>query len=197
MRPLLTILYRPRATMRRILAGDRRGVVPIILLSACSSALNESSKGTMPREIADLHIAVVVVVALALAAIVTLAILYVLSWVAYGAGRLLEGKGNLRDVRAALAWGTAPVIWAIFYRVPAALFLEEPTELRVTGSWVFYIALAIAEVTVFVWWLITTSNTLAVAHRFSVRRGFATFMLTLLMPFVLAVAALLTAAIKS
>jgi hypothetical protein len=197
MRPLLTILYRPRATMRRILASERRGVVPIILLAACSAALNESSKGTMPREIAELHIAVVVLVALIMTCILTVAILYALSWVAFGAGRLLEGKGNPRDVRAALAWGTAPVIWAILYRIPAALFLEEPTELRVTGSWVFYIALAIAEVTVFVWWLITTSNTLAVAHRFSVRRGFATFLLTLLMPFVLIAAALLTAAIKS
>ena len=196
MRALYTILYRPRATMRRILASDRRGVVPIILIAACSSTLRESWKGTMPQQVAQLHIAVVVAVAVIAASVVTLVILYVLSWVAFAAGRLLEGKGNARDVRAALAWGTAPVIWAILYRVPAALFLEEPTELRVTPSWVFLIALAIAEIAVFIWWIVTTSHTLAVAHRFSAPRGFATMLLTLLTPFVLVVAALLTNAVK-
>ena len=185
--------------MRRVLASERsRRVIPILLLAICSSMLGEIRKRQMPVEIAQLTppVWVMVMVGIVASALILLLMFYGLSWVAVGAGRALEGKGTARDVQAALAWGTAPVVWALLYRVPAAILAKPPSGLRVDISWIYFIAIVIAEIAVFVWWVITTSNTLAVAHHFSAPRGFATLLITMSLPFVLLIAGLLTFAMK-
>jgi hypothetical protein len=199
MHPFVTILFRPRATMRRILASPRdRAVIPIVLLAFCSSSINEFRSGKLPAAVDRLPGSAWLILFgwIIVSTLIALLLFYAMSWIAAGAGRVLDGEGKARDVRAALAWGAVPVIWAMLYRLPAALFVKEPSELRVGAIWIVYIALVLAELTVLVWWLVTTSNTLAVAHRFSAPRGFATLLLSLLAPFVLIAAGFLTAALK-
>ena len=198
---LFTILFRPRDTMKRVLSSDeRRYVIPIVVLAIASTMLNEMQKRQDLRSIPAVPMAQLglIVICIVIATVLSmLLVFYGLSWVAVGAGRLLDGTGEPRDVRAAMAWGMAPIVWAIVYRLPASLLFERPQQLRVDSNWILLVVLAFLEITVFAWWLITTSSTLGVAHRFSTLRGFATLLLVLAAPVVLIVAAALTFAMRS
>ena len=205
LRNLAAVMIRPRATIRRILDGNRdRLIIPLVLLAICSGYLGDIDRGSLEmlkQRQPPIWMLLGMLVGITL---VLVAVFYLVSWAAYWLGRLMEGTGSPRDVRLAVAWGLAPGIWALLYRIPAA-FLSSPqslqTRLRVgdlkieggASAWGCALAVLIAllEGTVFVWWVAATANTVGEAHRFSSWRGLATVILVVVSPFIIILAAVL------
>ena len=205
LRNLASIMIRPRATLRRILdAGRDRMVIPLVLLAAVSGFISDIDQGSLDAlsrqqiPFAVLFIAILVAVSLAL-----LLCFYIVSWAVYWLGKLMEGTGTPREIRSAVAWGLAPGIWALLYRVPVLIFSPQSLETklkvgdlqidagRTSAGCFMALLLAALEMTVIVWWAVTTSNTIGEAHRFSSTRGFATLLVVLISPFVIVLAAVL------
>ncbi|HUP63172.1 MAG TPA: YIP1 family protein [Thermoanaerobaculia bacterium] len=201
---LATIMIRPRETMREILdaAGSRR-VIPIVLVASLSAMAGDFDDRSFRHALRqEGYIALIAAVVIIATTLLILGLLYLIAWVAQLIGRqVLEGTGTVADVRAALAWGMVPAIWALLYRIPV-LFLVKREHVdfgaeagfrisRISeGCWTGLL-LATLELIAFIWAVIVTSNTLGEAHRFSSWRGLATLAMTCAVPFVIIIAAVL------
>ena len=137
--------------------------------------------------------------------LVSLLFFFALSAAATVSGRyILGGTGTFGDVRTALAWGLAPQVWALIYRLPGILFWPEAMaalnggnrRVRVGGgepdldlSFIAgpaapVIVLGLLELAVLIWYLVAGSRTLAEAQRFSSARGLANLLIAVVLPFV-------------
>jgi hypothetical protein len=209
MRRLATILIHPRETMRAILDGPRdRMVMPLVLLATASGMIGDGDVRGAQLALSKHSVGMQVLIGagiLVACLLVGVLLFYAFGWVATWVGRLFEGTGDGRSVRSAVAWGLVPVIWAILYRLPAALLhggnvnsrtrglddglLVIPS--RFAGGCAVAMLLLVLELVVFGWYVFVASNTLAEAHRFSPMRGFATLLLSVLSPVVIVAAAIL------
>ncbi|HUP64889.1 MAG TPA: YIP1 family protein [Thermoanaerobaculia bacterium] len=213
-----SILLFPRRTMRRILSDPRKTPVVWLVVAACYSSMlpdldfeaaSEISGGLGP----GLYAALIAFIGIVLP-LLAVCLFYALSWIAFMAGRQLEGSGTLTEVRAAMAWGLAPVIAALVYRIPVVLMraagmggewrsrsiLRAGDEsLIVAGSTpagVPGLIFVLLEGVLLLAWIWVTSRCLAEAHQFSSTRGLGTLILTFVLPAV-AVFILVSAAILS
>ena len=213
-----SILLFPRRTMRRILSDPRRTPVLWLVVAAFySSALRDLDleaaseiSGTLGPGLSAALIAFIAIVLPLLA----VCFFYALSWIALLAGRQLDGLGTVTDVRAAMAWGLAPVIAAVVYRIPMVLMKaagigggwRNRSLLQAGGDSVVVagstpagipgLVFVLLEGILLLAWIWVTSRGLAEAHQFSSTRGLATLILTFVLPAV-AVFILVSAAILS
>ncbi|HVR42034.1 MAG TPA: Yip1 family protein, partial [Thermoanaerobaculia bacterium] len=184
---LAAIVVRPRATMRRILDHPPyRGVHLIVVAAMFSSALSDmnwNDAGGAAAAIDPRLTLAIVIGLLILMPLIAIAFFYLLTASATLAGRLVGGSGGFRQVRAAIAWGFAPIVWALVYRIPAAIFWVEATVaapqpiLRVGSDTVVYrsgglfggapwwqvVLLACLDLAIVAWYLIVASACLAEA----------------------------------
>jgi hypothetical protein len=195
---LLTILYRPRETMRRILdSGGDRWAVQVVLLAFICGSVNDVDIGHLREVFPDMKLLPVIaiaVVALAVGAATWVLALFILSWIAAPVGRMLGGAGTVADVRTALAWGIVPVIWSVIYRIPLAV-LKGRLDVRPQGNVkeillnfmghggcaLVVIAMAL-QITFFLWSLFVASCSLGEAQRFSTERGFVNLAISIALP---------------
>ena len=209
LRDLATVMIRPRATMRRILdAPNSRAVLLLFVLATISGIFGDFDAPMMQQMLHGSNgarVALLVACAVLGVLIAFVAIAWFYAWVPYLIGKFLGGTGDVRGVRAALAWGLAPAIWALLYRVPAAIFLAPSGAATVRmrhGNVAFdpgrfadgcgvALVLALIELIVFVWCVITTSNTVAEAHGFSAWHALGTLVIAAIVPFVVVLAAVL------
>lgn len=111
--PFFSIWVRPRLTMQAIIdSNPRRFVLALAALSGFGSALDNASTSSIGD---GNNIPVVVIVAISavaggLGGILTL---YIGGFVMKWAGRPFGGRASQVEVRAALAWSTVPLIWAL------------------------------------------------------------------------------------
>src|SRR5581483_650397 len=122
---LVTILYRPRATMRRILQNANRWSVQIIVLaSVCTTVVDLDTKA-VSRELPGMTLAptlALTVVGLFAQAISWVILAAIVAAIAAPIGRLLlHGTARFRDMFAAVAWSLVPAIWSLLYRAPFAI----------------------------------------------------------------------------
>jgi len=208
MTAIASIMIRPRATMRRILdAGRDRMVIPLVLLATLSAILGDLDRSSLDamRKLPVNFGLLAVGICVGVSAFFLL-LFYVFTWIAYGMGRLLEGTATPREVRSAMAWGLAPIIWSILYRLPAVIIwpgtmesrlrLHDSAQLSINpnlmgmgciGSVIF----AALELTMLIWYCVVASNTLGEANRFSAARGFGALVLTGISPAIILIAAVL------
>lgn len=183
---LAAAALRPRAAVRRVVASGDRRVVYLVLLAMLSLTLRSVSLAQW-REIAtkEPHVIPIVCATLACVAGVGILIFYLVAWIGRIVAGLLEGRGTTSDTRVALAWGLAPTILAIAYRLPAILVRPSVGVTRLSnGGHVSFsfealphgwgLLLLIADWVVAAWTVIATSCTLAGVHRFSALRGAVT-----------------------
>lgn len=207
------ILVRPRRTMRHILDHQPdRTVIPLVLLATLSALVGDlriADLQRIPQGTFSTATILLIVAAVVLVALCSVLFFYFLAWIAVPIGRFLDGEGRTREVRSALAWGLAPLIAALIYRVPAMFLgpsasIEPPTRVRLgddtllfgfdglTGAdWGSALAFAVLEIGTLLWLMFVASSTLAEAHRFSRTRGLGTLMLGLASPLVVLVSAIL------
>lgn len=212
---LLRMLVQPRRTMRRILDGSTdRLVLPLVALAMLSGFVGDLDLGKIrgvfsspaPAWFLPLIAGILIFVSL-----VGLLLFYIFAWMTTVVGRMLEGAGRQPDLRAALAWGMAPVIWALIYRVPAVFYwisvhprrmLVQFDEGRliidpavVEGvSLVALFGFALLELVVFIWWITVTSRAVAEAHGFSSLKGLATILMAAFSPLIVILAIVMAAA---
>lgn len=208
LRDLLTILYKPRETMRRILdAGRDRWTIQVLVLACFCAELSDidtrHARTVFPNLKLMTLIAIVCLV-LVVVALVWVLLLFLLSWIATWVGRLLGGKGTPSDVRAALAWGIVPVIWSVIYRIPVVVYRNqfdvqpEKNVRDVLSSFVahggcgFMVVLFALQTICFLGTFIVGSLCVAEAHQFSTDRGFITVAITLALPLMVIFAAVFT-----
>ena len=204
---LAKIMVHPRPTMRRILdAGrDRLGLL-IVILASYSAMFGDLEKSEMSalRRQQEIPFALIVIGLFVAVPLFGLLVYYLFSWVAYAIGRALEGTGKPAQVRSAAAWGLAPVVWALLYRLPASLFFAGSEAVKVwkhlsvdTGRFgsgcIAIVIFGALELTTLIWCITVSSNTIAEAHGFSSWRGLATFLLTAITPAILLIAGVLAA----
>lgn len=200
LRDLVTILYRPRETIRRILdSGRPRWTWEVIVLaSVCSSFVDpDIRRATGLTLTTRLAVAVFGVI---VNAAVWVGLAYLFAWVATLVGRRLQGEGSVRDVRTAVAWALVPQIWSILYRAPASFYLsnmvretnDHPALLLDfirQGGCSAVIVLLTLQVLLYAWIVFLGSVTIGEALRFSPWRGLATLAITSVIPIVIGVAA--------
>lgn len=209
-RSLAAVTVRPRATMRAMLDGARDRRVVVLFALAVVSGIFGDLEAPLLRQVLDhpqgWQIGLLVAGVAILVAAAMVAVLYFYAWVPLLIGRFLEGTGEIHGVRSAMAWGLAPAIWALLYRIPASFWGlgTGGSEVRFDGRKVridpgaladgcgLRLLIATIEVAVFVWCIVVLSNTLGEAHRFSSWRGLGTLLLSMLVPIVVVIAALLS-----
>ena len=207
LRRLGSIMVHPRTTMREILDAPRdRTIILLVFLASLSALLgngNKNARGTLEQVRYQWW---VILCAMIVAVLVMVLLFYFFAWVAYMAGKFLEGTGSHADVRLALAWGLSPIIFALLWRLPARLFGPAPDAGRVisdsgwwrietsqmSGGCLAALVFGVLELTLFIWYLVVGSRTIAEAHRFSAWRGFATLCIIAITPFVITIAAVLS-----
>ncbi len=205
LKDLAAVMIRPRLTIRRIIDSDPNRFVRSIFFLAIVSALLKDLDLQDAEDLSALQpllLALNVTVALVFAVVFMLVAYYVLAWSATIVGRWLGGTGAFREVRAAVAWGLAPFIWALIYRVPVALIAlvtraeSGPPRLLIEGGRIewskgslgtldltWFLLLVLLDFTVLVWYLIVASRTLSEAHRVSSWRGLGILLLAFIFPF--------------
>jgi len=208
LKDLVTILYQPRETMRRILDRPDRWSLQVVFLAFVCASVNNID----PRFLSDIPdiprvglftALVLMVLAIVGGALVWIATLFILGWIATPVGRLMEGQGTQRDVRAALAWAIVPIIWSPIYRLPLVLLSlgqnieRNPTPRKlldfvshggcsiVVLFFGFQLLFAIACV-------ILASFTIAEAQKFSTQKGFVNAVITIALPLMVLFAAIFT-----
>lgn len=204
---LFWILFRPRQTMRRILDSGRGGrwVIPIVLLAFLSRSSSTTDVTKATAALSDQSIVLLFVVGVVASLLVTLLLFYGIAWLATVVGRLLDGTGSARDVRMALGWSCAPLLWSLLFRIPAPILLRrmgvqetnDPAmlfEMISRGGCAIALVFLLLDVLFLIWYLVVASFTLAEAHKFSSGKGFAVLAISFLSPLIVVAAAVLTLA---
>lgn len=195
----------PRRTIREIIDSDPNRFVKSIFLLAILSAIVKDLELPSLEEmgaISPVLLTIHIVAGLIIGILFMLLAYYVLSWSATLVGRWTGGTGRFREVRAAIAWGLAPFVWALAYRLPAAVVALlahgqlGPPSLQIGDGrieWrqgtmgafgLTWLLLLIAlDFIVVVWYLIIASRALGEAHRVSSWKGFGTLILAFIFPF--------------
>jgi hypothetical protein len=187
--PFLTIWTRPRATMRAIMSSNPAyRVLPLAIAGGMLETLQFESMLFVGDQ---LSVPAIVLIAIILGPPVGLALLYVGAWLVAMTCRLLRGQANSREVRAALAWSSVPLlatgpIWILrLALLGRELFtVEKPSLMSSPGMAYFLIATFIPELILQVWWLVVTVKALGEVQRFSAWKAL-TSMLLLVAPFVI------------
>ena len=207
LKDFVTILYRPRETMRRILDRPDRWALQVVFLAFVCASVNQIDARRLTEMFPAIHV-VTAVVAVTLSIIgggfLWIGLLFIVSWIAAPIGRLMEGQGTARDVRAALAWSLVPIIWSPIYRLPLVLlgiganlnpnangrqavidFVSKGGCSVLVLYFGFQLVFAIAC-------LVLASFTIAEAQRFSKQKGFLNVAIIFVVPLMIVAAAVFT-----
>jgi hypothetical protein len=205
---LITILYRPRETMRRILDSGRHrwGVQVVMLAAVCASVGNADASRIDPElpQIRVLPLIAIVALGMIAEAIGWALLLFIVAWIATPIGRLLGGSGPVADVRAALGWGMTPIVWSPIYRIPLLIFANglhigpKPDAHKAVFDFISRGGCSIIVVYLFlqaifaIASIVVASFNVAEAQRFSTQKGFVNVIVMLLLPLLVTLAAVFT-----
>jgi hypothetical protein len=196
--------FRPMQTIRWIVANrGARGALGLVIALALGRTLisipRESWSAAIEAWGAWGALGILIALLLFVGALVT-AGYFAVAGLTLMSGRWLGGKATWSSVRAALAWGIAPLYWGLLTRIPAAIFWPEAHSaldsdrvvriadetVRVSGfsqappmQLLILIAL---EFIIVSWLLLTLSRALAAVQEFSGWEGFANLLIAVLLP---------------
>ena len=106
--PWRSIWLKPRATIRQIV--DTNPERNVVALAAAAGVLQTLLNAVSENYGDQLGLIPILLFALVLAPIFGVIMLYVVAVLLRWTGRWLGGVGTLRDLRAAIAWGSAPTV---------------------------------------------------------------------------------------
>lgn len=221
--PLAGIIVKPRSTMRAILdRRSRQATVPLVLAAFFSVVIAQvdwRQLAAAARATGTGYLAGILALASVVCCVVALVCYLLFSISAVLAGRFLGGQGSFNDVRTAVAWGAAPFVWALLYRIPATIFWTDAYQaihgerqplleltarglhLRVTEAANISVAqilvLGALDVLLIGVYLFVGSSALGEAHGVSSLHGLGTLLLMLLIPIGLLLAIALAVALAS
>jgi hypothetical protein len=202
-RDLVTILYQPRETMRRVLDSPQRWWWQIAAAAAVATHIGDAEvvKTTLPgfSRLALIGLGIGGVIANAIAWVL---LTWIFGWIAAGAGRMLGGNASGRDVRDALAWGLVPLVWSIFFRVPEAIYRHSLMPARrgvserdmvlnviASGGCSMLVVAMVAGLILTVASIWIATSTLAEVQRFTLPQAFANLAIAVIAPIAVIAAA--------
>jgi Yip1-like protein len=201
---LVTILYRPRATMRRILDSPHRWTVQVVALAFVCASVNEIQSHELAAALPGVRLLpalALVALGLIIGPIGWLLLLWIIAWIALPIGRFLGGTATIRDIRAALAWGLVPVIYSPLYRIPGVIMvsrmhIEPRTNVREVllnlvahGGCSMIVVYLMLQLIFEIACIVLGSYTLGEAQRFSTQKGFVNVISALVVPVAVILAA--------
>ena len=171
--PCFSIWTKPRATMRQIFETDPERLV---LVLAMAGGFGESLGQASMENLGD-HTPLAGIIAFALigGAIGGSIGLYLGGAMLCWTGRWLGGTGTPVTVRAAIAWGQVPAIWALLLWVPffalygAEMFSEVKPLMNANPFPV--VGLSVIELVIVIWGIVVGLKCLGEAHEFSAWRA--------------------------
>lgn len=201
---LVTVLYRPRETMRRILGSTRRWAAEIAVLAFICSSLPDKDPRYLTAGKLQLPLgsAIALIVAgVLLGALFCVLGLHLVAWLVTFVSRRLGGVGNARDVRAALAWSLVPMVWSVIFRIPEAIYaLRFPADVEGTpailafvrqGGCTVAVVVLTLKLAMFVWMLFIASSTVGEAMQLSNGQALTAVGIVAAAPVVIGIAAAL------
>ena len=168
---LFGLLGGPRQTMRQILDADpTRLVVPLAMLAGVLTVLDRASIQSMGDR---MPVSSIFAMAIPVGVIVGLIMLYIGGAVIQLTGSWFGGRATAAEVRAALAWGRMPFYWAGLLWLPyiglfgGEVFMGEMPSVE-AQPWLLLVLLnlAVLEMGLGIWGLVTLVFAVAEAHRF-------------------------------
>ena len=178
--PWLHIWIRPRAVMRQLLATESFHYVPLLAcIGGIYQAFNQSDESNLGDTLAlPALLGVVLVGGVASGFLILLVGGAMLRWT----GSWLGGRGKGVEVRAALAWSNAPLVWLLpLLALQLLLFGHElftSTSSLLAGSQMLVLALlgmGVIELVVGIWAVVILFQCLGEAHRFSAWKALLSF----------------------
>jgi hypothetical protein len=216
MRDFAAVLIHPRETMRRILDRTRETgrdrAVPMLVLGAILAGFAHDFDISGVAEVIEenaVSSGLFIAALLIAAALVFYLLFHAFAWIVMVIARLFEGKGEIAAVRSALAWGMAPLVWSLLYRVPVAISLAvseaagKLSHLRVADETFkidpgvlahgcgLALLIGFLDLVVTVWTLVVSSITLAEANGISAGHAFAVVLISVFAPVIVLLAAAL------
>jgi hypothetical protein len=187
--PFLTIWTKPRATIRGIVnTNPAFRVLPIAIVSGVLDALQLESLALAGNQ---LTLPIILLIAVLVGPPLGLIFLYAGAWIVAMSCRLLGGQADSREVRAALAWSSVPLLATIplwIFRLALLgreLFTFDKPSISARPALIYpLMATAVPELILSVWWMVVTVKALGEVQRFSAWRALSS-MLLLLAPFVI------------
>jgi hypothetical protein len=194
--------------MRAVLdAAKKPAAISIVIAAMLSFSLRDldvQGFGDVEAALGLSTVLLLVPLVLAAMSLAGIVFYFVVSAAATVIGRwMLGGSGTYRNVRLAVAWGLAPQVWALLYRLPVLLLWPDAVahlrggrgkiavgDLEITPFFspdvplYQVIVIGCLELAFFVWYLTVGSQTLGEAQGFSSLRGLANLLLAVVLPFV-------------
>jgi Yip1 domain len=200
---LVTVVYRPRETMHRILTGRERWGPQVVFLAFMCASVNDFDGRHLDLIFPGLGLSALAIVALGLiaGAAAWVIALFILSWIATVAGRKMGGLASSADVREAMAWGMVPVIWSPIYRIPFAILASRVNvqpdvklqaillDFLAQGGCSMVVVYFAFQFAFMVSCLFVASHCVAEAQQFSSSKGFVNVAIAIAMPLVVIAAA--------
>lgn len=180
--PYVTILSKPRRTMRYVLdtAGNGSALTIVIVLTIivflpfliAAPFLSPFLPGAQILTGAGIFLALAVVPAI----ITSIVSLYIYGFLYFIIGqKFFQGQASQRDTRLAYAWALIAGAW-----ITLAILIVSFPVISATNAFVSVVAMGVLGLVGFIWGLIVQSQTLGAAHNTSGWQGFATSIVAVL-----------------
>lgn len=183
MNPWFSIWSKPRATIIQVISEDpKRGMWILAWIYGMLAFFNAFQGMSIGYSLSLLP---TLCVALVFAPLWGMLSFWVWSWILYGVGKFLKGKGNAMLIRSAYAWSCAPLILSVItwfamiaiFRI--SLFQNFPENYTLNEAQIFMLFGFLAfKVTITIWSFVIFINALAEVQQFSIGRAILNIVLS-------------------
>ena len=188
--PYKSIWLQPRSTIQHIVdTNPTYLVLALLALTGIAGGLSAANAGGLGYDVSLLWVFLTIV---AIAPLVCILVLYLVSALTRWTGKWLGGKATQEQIRAAYAWSYIPIIASIALYVPLFMFygadlfnyqhtaFPDPLSMVPVQSGVAFGIVAIAEVVLNVWSFVIGLHCLGQVQGFSAWRALGNQALTAL-----------------
>jgi hypothetical protein len=170
--PWLSMWMQPRATIQQIVdSNPERLVLVLAAIAGISRVLNRASLKSLGDII---EWPLIFLIAAILGPVAGIIGLYIGGALIHWTGKWIGGKGSPENIRAAIAWSSIPVIWALLLWIPEfALFGEElfttkmPTILASPSLTLLLFGFGIIELVIGIWTIVVSLKCIGQVQGFS------------------------------
>lgn len=198
--PWVSIWTKPRKTIRQIIdSGSNKWIFVLISIGGIVDALNNASGQSRGD---NYSLTTIVVGSIISGPIFGIVGLYVGSAILRWTGKWIGGKGEIQDIRTAIAWANIPIIWSLVLWVPELIifkeeiFTSETPRIDASNTLaVLWLIFAAIEIVLAVWSAVIFLKSLGEAQGFSAWKALGNVLLSVLIimvPIIILVVALMS-----
>lgn len=180
MNPWFTMWVYPRKTTRYVIENSSmKYAILLAMLSGVGSTLNTASNRDLGEIISTPSI---ILISLILGPLLGLLGWFIFSSLSYIVGKWFGGSGTMKELQKAVAWAYVPLVWALLFWIPElaimgdAVFQDIEADIG-AGQAIIILFLALLQITIYIWYIVTNIKAISEAHRFSAWKGLLTVLL--------------------